>query len=434
MNNYHNLFPNAARTIASYNTFSQVIDLNSFEQKDFIENLGKKPDNEQRIFNVSIFRHEIAHWNDHISTLWGHTRLCLLYNALNARANNELQEFWRIKMYGDVCKQDTLFEYFTELHHAVNGSFHERWKAFVTAGLRFQANGYTNAEKPILFVSFRSNADVPIARVPISIASILETIATLEEYKIKFQSLGFVEDIVERKRLEKLFNTDLEKLIYNSKLTLYNVVSHLTANVMKASDIIWALETASAIGTIVLNLPISEMEKMKLAEFGSDDIDSRAAAFQQSCDKGYVFYNLLLNLLTSKGERTYNVIDLLSSSNLSSEKNIEEQVVLSMEQNIKNLIPGPFYSRAKKLMEFGLEIFKLRGIDGRKEGFDFTPENFTTMPHIMFGDTVYDDDAFNLGATMKKLERGEEISLAEEYFLFEYFQKKLDEFISICGI
>lgn len=434
MNNYHNIFPNTTKTIASYNTVSQVIDLSSFDERDFQENLGKSPDNEKRINNLAIFSHEIAHWVDHISTLWGHTSLLLLYNALNARATNEINQFWRIKMYGDICKQDTLFDYFTEIYNPINGSIHQPWRVSPSAGFRFMANGATNPEKPILFVRFLTHNNVRVARVPISIVSILETIATKDEYKIKFQSLPLVEDIVERKRLEKVYQDELFNLIYNSKLTLYNVVSHLTANTAKASDVIWTLETASAIGTVVLNLATDEIKKMSFAMFGIEEIDNRVEAFKNSGDKGYVFYNLLLNLTTQKGEKTYELNDLLLSSGLSNDKDIEKEVISKMENNIKDLIPGPFYHRAKELLEFGVGIFKLRGIDGKKEGYKFSREIFTKMPHIMFGDTFFDEDKFKLEDAIHKLSGNEEISPAEEYFIFEHYQQKLDEFITICGI
>jgi len=408
--------------------------MSSFDQEEFGQNIGKPINSHERIYNASIFRHEMAHWIDHISTLWGHNSLLLLYNALNARATKNLNEFWRIKFYADSCKQDTLFDYFTEIHNQIDGSRHNRWSYNFSTGFRFQSNGYVNQEKPILFTTFRANEEKIVARVPISIVSILETIATKEEFKLKFQSISLIEDVVERKRLEKLYEEELFKLIYNSKLTLYNVVAHLTANIAKASDIIWALEVSSSVGTVVLNLPDKEIDKVLEYKTGIAEIDSRITAFKKSKDKGYLFYNLLVNLVNTKGSNHYNIQDLIQSSNLSDIAVIEQQIIESMESNIKNLIPGPFFHRARKILEYGIQIFKLRGLDGKKEGYEFKVENFPQRPNLMFGDTFYNENHFNLQVAIEKLNNGLDLNLDEEYFLFEYYQKKLDEFINICGI
>lgn len=432
MNNFLNIFPNT-KTIASYDTFNQFINLSSFDFDEFQE-ARKKPNTEQSIYQLSVFRHELAHWIDHISTLWGNNNLLQLFNSLNARATNSINDFWRIKMFADSAKSDIYFDYFTEIYSQIDGSVKDRWKFNITAGYKFQSNGYTDNKRPILFVRFKSSKDESIARVPITIASILEVIATKEEFKTKFASLGLVEDIATRTILQKQYQDELFGLIYNSNLTLYSVISHLTANLNNQTDVIWTLETASSIGTVVLNLPNENINKMKPSQFGIQGVDERVGDFISSADKGFSFYNLLLNLVSEKGESNYSTEDLLSASGLEDVKTMEEKVISKMEKNISELIPGPFYDMAKSTMESGIEIFKLRGIDGEKGNMEENLLKLGIKPRIMFGDTFFDDADFNLSSVLEKMEKKEELDYKETYLTFEAYKDKLDEFINVCGI
>jgi hypothetical protein len=432
MNDYFNIFPNT-KTIAYYDTFSQFINLSSINFDEFQE-ARKEPYTEQSIHQLSVFRHELAHWIDHTSTLWGNNNLLQLFNSLNARATNSINDFWRIKMFSDSAKSDTYFDYFTEIYNQINGSIRDRWKFNITAGYKFQSNGYTDTKRPILFVRFKSSKDESIARVPITIASILEVIATKEEYKTKFASLGLIDDFVTKTILQKQYQDELFGLIYNSNHTLYNVVSHLTANLNNQTDIIWTLETASSIGTVVLNLPNEDINKMKPSHFGIQGVDERVGDFISSADKGFSFYNLLLNLISEKGEGNYSTEDLLSASGFEDVKTMEEKVISKMEKNISELIPGPFYNMAKSTMESGIEIFKLRGIDGRKGNMEEILLQLGVKPRIMFGDTFFDDTDFNLNSVLEKLRKKEELDYRETYLTFEAYKYKLDEFIKVCGI
>lgn len=433
MNTFFNIFPNTI-VRASYDTFSQIINLSSYDQAQFIASMGQAPNTEDRIERLSVFRHEVAHWLDHISTLWGHRNLLMLHNALNARATNDLQEFWRIKMHGDATKRDASFEYFTEIYNRIHGSVHDRWKATMTAGLRFRSNGASDQSNPILFIRFNANNDVPIARVPISIASILEVIATRDEFMIKIGSLGIVDDIVEKARLDKKYKEDILRFIYNSNLTLYNAVAHVTANAMTQTDILWTLDTASAIGTIVLNLPDSYYDDVTLLKTGLADVDARAADFMKQREKGFLFYQLTGNLATAKGPRHYSTPELLAASGLPDVTTLETAIVAEMEKNVAALIPGPFYQRGKRLMEAGIDAFKKRGIDGRKAGSTFNTNTLTVKPRIMFGDTFYDDANVDIKACLDKLTQNQALTPEEEYVLFEHYKGRLEEFLNVCGI
>jgi hypothetical protein len=326
------------------------------------------------------------------------------------------------------------FDYFTEIYNQIDGSVKDRWKFNITAGYKFQSNGYTDTKRPILFVRFLSSKDESIARVPITIASILEVIATKEEFKTKFASLGLVEDVATRTILQKQYQDELFGLIYNSSLTLYNVISHLTANLNNQTDVIWTLETASSIGTVVLNLPNEDINRMKPSHFGIQGVDERVGDFISSADKGFSFYNLLLNLVSDKGDRNYSTEDLFSASGLEDVKTMEKKVIGKMEKNISELIPGPFYDMAKSTMESGIEIFKLRGIDGKKGNMEENILKLGIKPRIMFGDTFFDDADFDLSSVLEKMKKKEELDYKETYLTFEAYKDKLDEFIKVCGI
>lgn len=427
-----NVFPNT-NVAAYYDQSHQLICLNSYNFIDFKDENFKGID-KKSVDKLSLFEHELTHWIDHYSTLWGQQNIVLLFNALNSRANQDINEFWRIKHLENSFRKDTFFDYFTEKHNHIQGNGHNRWKYQITSGIRFSSEGKPEHEKPILFVRFNSTDNIPIVRVPISVASILETNAIKSEYLVKFLAIKQDEDFINKKVSERILKEELMHLLYNPDLTLYSVIAHLTANLNNQEDIIETLDVTSQIGTLVLNLPDELIKKIRIPKIEDKLWEERYNCFINEKDKGAIFYFLLKNLIEKYGQNSFSKETILEASGLPSKDELRENIITNMEENINKLIDGPFKAMAVKAIKIGIEMFKRRGVFGDgAEIRDYIIDN-KIMPTILFGDTVLKLDNLDINIILEKLNSGEEITINEKYFIIDYYKDKFDEFLEVCGI
>lgn len=427
-----NIFPNT-KVAAYYDQSHQLICLNSYNFIDFKDENFKGID-KKSVDKLSLFEHELTHWIDHYSTLWGQQNIVLLFNALNSRANQDINEFWRIKLLDNSFRKDTFFDYFTEKHNHIQGNDLNRWKYQITSGIRFSADGKPEYQKPILFVRFNSIDDAPIVRVPVSVASILETNAIKSEYFVKFLAIKQDDDIVNKKVSERILKEELMHLLYNPDLTLYSVIAHLTANLNNQQDIIETLDITSQIGTLVLNIPDELIRNIRIPKIEDKLWEERYNSFIVEKDKGALFYFLLKNLIENSGQNNFSKEAILLASNLPNEIELSKSIIKEMENNINELIEGPFKSMAEKAIKSGIEMFKRRGIFGDgKELRDYIVDN-KILPTILFGDTILKLDGLDISDILKKLNREEEITINEKYFIIDYYKDKFDEFLEVCGI
>ncbi|MCD9564320.1 hypothetical protein [Tenacibaculum maritimum] len=389
---------------------------------------------EENADKVSLFYHELTHYIDHCSTLWGQKNITLLFNAINAFANQDIDDFWRIKLLDNTFRQDRFYHYFSEKHSHIVGDQNNRWRYSITSGVRFNNEGKPDHKKPILFVRFSSHDEKPISRVPVSVASILETNAIKAEFDIKIQAMLLDKEPVSRIIREKNLNNEIIGLLYHPDLTLYSVIAHLTANLNNDNDIIRTLNTTSAIGTLVLNFPEKLYQSLKVPEISEELWKERYKSFINDKDIGATYYFLLKNLIDTNGQNSFTEELILSSSNLPEKSEVIELVLSEMEENKKNLIEGPFKKMATDILEQGIKMFKKRGLFSTNDNFrEYIMDN-KLFPPIIFGDTILKTDGLNVNDVLEKVKKGEEISVHEKYFIMEYYDKKFNEFNEVCGV
>ena len=427
-----NIFPNT-KVLAFYDQFHQIIQIN---KHDFSEYRDIKLDkiNEDNANKIALFEHELTHWIDHCSTLWGQKNVVKMFNAINAFANEDIDEFWRIKELDNSYRKDTFFDYFSEKHNLIQGSESKKWRYTITSGVRFNEYGMPNHEKPILFVRFSSYDEIPISRVPLSVASILETNAIKAEYYIKISSLSKETNPVNKIIRERELKNEIINLLYHPELTLYSVIAHLTANLNNDNDVIRILEQTSAIGTLVLNLPEKVYDNLKIPEIDDDLWTKRYQSFKSDRDIGATYYFILKNLINSEGQRTFCENKLLSSSNLPNKEKISKIVISEMEENLKKLIKGPFMDMAVEMITNGIKMFKKRGVFGTNDGFREYIVNNKLKPTVLFADTNLNTDGLDINEIIEKLKRKDNLTVHEKYFAFDYYDKKFEQFNQICGV
>ena len=86
------IFPTLT-TAGFYDSYSQYIELstlNSGELRAAIDG-----DAVAGVKCLPLLAHELQHWADHLSTLWGRTRLVRAFEAMEARSSDQAPSFWR---------------------------------------------------------------------------------------------------------------------------------------------------------------------------------------------------------------------------------------------------------------------------------------------------------------------------------------------------
>lgn len=429
---FSSIFPNTTVS-AYYDQMHQMINISKYNRKDF-QGIKLSNNTEEDANKISLLEHELAHYFDHYSTLWGQRNLTILFNAINAYANQDIDDFWRIKYLDNTFRQDSFYHYFSEKYNHIIGDGNNRWRYQISSGVRFTNEGKPNHEKPILFVRFLSKDDEPISRVPISVASILETNAIKAEFEIKIKSMLLDNEPVSRIIREKNLNKEIIGLLYHPDLTLYSVIAHLTANLNDDNDIIKTLETTSAIGTFVLNFPDKLYPNLKTPTINNKIWEERYLKFVLDKDIGATYYFLLKNLIDENGKKSFNEELILSSSNLPDKKEVTELVLSEMEKNKLELIEGPFKKIAIEMLNNGIDMFKQRGLFGTNKDFRKYINERKLFPTIIFGDTMLDTDNLNAEEILVKVKQGDIISIHEKYFIMEYYDKKIHEFNEVCGV
>ncbi|MBA4318231.1 MAG: hypothetical protein C0412_07505 [Flavobacterium sp.] len=237
-----------------------------------------------KVFPLTL--HELTHFIDSTSTLWGLKHLCLMNRAYQTNPNLGGNEsvFCRAKVFFDHCRKIRLPSYYTTVSRNVSDSF--PWRFQISIGQLFSGNGELS-DNTILFARFLNSNRELISRSPVSSVSILEASAMAQEVLSNISLLGQTESdfaLVEN----TIFSKDLVQYIYNKNITEYSVCAHFLANHIGLKDIGAAFYLCAALCRIVLNFPQNAF--CKLAE--TINVDE---SIQSDRDPNFV-PNLLLGL------------------------------------------------------------------------------------------------------------------------------------------
>jgi len=426
------VFPNLV-TAASYDPFFLYVSLDSVSSAEFAA-MDFTVINEQNYETIALIWHEFTHWIDHIGTLWGQKNLVLLLNALNARANNDPREFWRIKTHELSNHADDLANYYNTTHMDHVGGFRNLWRYQHTCGLRFDLNGVLDEGKPLLFTKFATAQGRLIARVPVSVVSVLETNATYAEFMIKSGYIAGIEDIVDRMEKQRALSRELESILYDSDLTLYSVVAHMTATPNHITDIFKAYDISSSVGTLLLNLPTNVLSAAPYLPNDNEEWNRRASAMIGNADIGFGFYNLMQNLINAYGPDNYSLANLLQASHLPEQEELERRVLTAMHFNLRELHPGPLSAFGTALINMGMQIFIRRGIDGKKIPFTALLDQFDFTPDVIFSDTPFNNQNIDMDDVQNRMAAAEAVSFDERIALFAFYEEKMNEFLKVCGV
>ncbi|RKR84113.1 hypothetical protein BDD43_4340 [Mucilaginibacter gracilis] len=429
---FGNPFPNLI-TAASYDPFYLTVSLDSITEAEYLANDFSKITVEN-YKTLALVRHELTHWIDHVGTLWGQKNIVLLLNAMNAWANGDEKELWRIKTLDLSLSTDLLADYYDETYFDHKGSFKDLWRYEITCGARYGLDGSLLPDRPLLFTKFYTSKGKPITRVPVSVASILETNATFEEFAVKAAFVGLIQEPFAQAIEKQGLNREFEKLLYQTGLTVYSVVAHLTATPNHITDIFRTYQISSSLGTLLLNTPSSVLAKQRYDGGNGVAWDARATAMVKNGDIGFSYFNMMTNLVKTYGKDAYSVANVLAASGLPDQGKLELEVLSEMAMNLHELKAGPFTLFGTYLLNMGMEIYAKRGIDGKKAAIDQWLVEKQYFPDFTFQDTLIDTDGVDFKTALTKVSTTGMMSLEERWTLFGYYEQKMGDFVKICGV
>ena len=257
-------FPNLT-TFGAYEYFSQTIHLPKVTLDEFSSAFAAQ-DYASRKKVLPLFRHEQTHWLDHITTLWGNEFLINQFNAVNARLINKEENLWSVVELMRLARRLYYADYYSVIYASAAKPHDGRpWKWQLACRETFDVNGRQDPTMPIAFMRFQNSDDEDVARVPFSIASLLEVNAMAVELATAVMLCDELE-IDEEKMVEaNLLSRATYERLYDPLLTVYSVAAHFFANRVGFNDWPSAYFNASKVAGFLFyrNFPRSLFPQLK---------------------------------------------------------------------------------------------------------------------------------------------------------------------------
>lgn len=420
------------KTLAYFHPIGNYIQLNDIRELELQEIFKNKLSNYEK---YSVLVHEYQHWSDSVSTLWGQQKLLKIFTAFDDIFDGDEHNLYSLRILYNDFKKDKFHTYYTQSFNHIQGGENNRWKYSFSTGIRFDINGNVDGTKSIFFVRFRSEYDIDISRVPLTVASLLETTATNSEIATKLYYITQLKGD-EQVVAFNIFSKELVSRLYNPKLTLYSVAVHTAANLLKIEDPVLAYKISSSIASLSLNLPYEIAKTIKIPEEYKQLGKNRAENLINENDKGFIFI-CLLNNYKDKFDGTLSISTLLKCSNLPEIKIIEKKISEESENLIKEsfLEKNRFHNLLVKKFYTGNKIRQRSGIAQEKNRIeDFTIDRFDDKPYLICNDTYFETDGLKLEEIIRKISTAKDINREEWWLLHEFCENRIDLFNEICGV
>jgi hypothetical protein len=286
--NHNKLIPNLA-TLGSYDLLSQGVTVSCVTA----DQLGAFATSAHPISAAkdywSTATHELAHWLDHTSSLWGQSSVIQVYNALDAFVQQRESGFWKVIELENARRRGRTATFYSTIDQpdAPIGAA-SSWRQDVSCGLAYGADGRPNSSEPIVFISFLDVSRKRIARVPLTPMALLEASATWSEYFTKMQIVRTLPKQYQAVEFTDL-NKELMTALYSPRLGLYSAAAHLLARQLGITRADVAYECAAALSLLALNLPVDILGLLMIPEEIRGTWSGRWEVMLANGDRGFVF-------------------------------------------------------------------------------------------------------------------------------------------------
>lgn len=424
------------QTLGYYSPMGNYICLNEYKTEDEFQIALENPSLDKNRF--SVFIHEMQHYYDNISTLWGALNIYKLFRAYDAVIKYDEYEFYKFRELELNFKRDYFLDYYTETYSNIIGNFSDKWRFDLSSGVRFSPDGKINEDLPILFVVFSSSKKEKISRVPLSVVSLLETTATHSEFSFLLSEALKLESPFREIQINSISNK-FESLLYNPELTLYTVAVHVVSVNLQISDPIKGYEYSSLFAKTALNIPSNLFQTIKIHPdfYITEQWKHRAKKMLENQERGFVFYLLVRNYVAKFGADTkqLTVENILKASNLPTEQEIENAILEEIKglyfqiQSEKNNLNRCIFDK----IYFGNKFREVTGIGQQRAMTDLSKFE-REKPYLIFQETYVEYENLNLETIINKLMNQQKLEIDEWFCFYTWCEKRIDSFNTICGI
>ncbi|MFM2311243.1 MAG: hypothetical protein RLZZ04_519 [Cyanobacteriota bacterium] len=391
-------FPNTTTT-GHYEFLTQTVVADSIKSKD-IELISSSSNDAKLMRKVyGVFIHEITHWLDHTSTLWGQQNLISIFNAYNAWTNQKEKELWRISSLFSELGRIYLADYYTEEGEEAKTPWDgKNWQYGYGCYAMYDNNGKVREDFPFIATKFSNNKGL-IKRVPISIVSLIEANAVAAELYLEGRviipmirnSMTEEQFLVE----SNLTTQDSLKKLYNPDLAVYSVATHCLANTLGVDEVFTAYELSSTLATVCLNLPTKVFHKLKIPADLKNLFGNRVLSMLDICDRGFAFFILAQHSKQHSHDDVSKWLELtVKSAGLPSLSHLQELARREMSRLDQQILPGIFEKELRQILQIGLKNFYSRGIYGNHlktlESLCSKEKSLNLPPILLGDDTVFD--------------------------------------------
>ena len=406
------IFPNTTN-LGEYDPFSQIVKIHKYES-NCLRNLDPKTKPEDFLSVFEIIYHELTHWLDHTSTLWGQNNLLSLYTGIDALIRGEEAEFWKIVQAGKDRKYLNLPKYYSANTYKIFGIYPEReipWHYDYSCGLEFDVDGKPALHKPIIFMRFKTGEGRQICRVPFTIQSLFEVNATFSE--IYFRGNVYAhnqndENIVNSHLWEKV----LLNRLYCPELAIYSTAAHHISNQTGIKDAANTFDLSSLLANLCLNLPNSLFDLIKIPNRLLEVWGDRANFLNERKNPGFAYFVLSYGVKKENGQSGNEWLnEIVKIAGLPPINEIEQMVKHEMDC-IKPIIQNEdLLSRLTELLDSGNNNFSQLGILGNR--LENIIGDTLTLPPVLFADgkfiplsknaisNLYDEKWFNYSSEIE---------------------------------
>lgn len=428
-------FPDT-QTLGYYCPMGNYICLNEYKNEKDFETALQNPSLDKNRF--SVFIHEMQHYYDNVSTLWGSLNLYKLFRAYDAVIKYDENEFYKFRELELNFKRDYFLDYYTETYSNIRGNFSDRWGFNISSGVRFSPDGKINEDLPLLFVVFSSSKKEKISRVPLSVVSLLETTATHSEFSFLLSEALKLKSPFKENQIKSI-SGKIEGLLYNPELTLYSVAVHVVSVNLQISDPIKGYKFSSLFAKIALNIPSNLFPSIKIhSEFDiSLQWKNRAKKMLENQERGFAFYLLVKNYVAVFGADTepLTVENILKASNLPTEQEIEKAILDEIQAlDLQILLEKNNLNRGVIDKVFwGNKFREATGIGQQNAMIDLSKFE-RDKPYLIFQETYFEYENLDLKPIINKLMLQQKLNIDEWFCFYTWCEKRIDSFNTICGI
>ena len=235
--------------------------------------------------------HELTHWLDGTSTLWGQALLVRIHNAMSAWESGTEADLWQVLALHNQLNRGGRAPYYAKVDQPGLVGSASTWKIGFSVGLEYGADGRPDPERPMVLVSFRDVHDARICRVPLTEMALLEANAMWAEGVTRSSILQAVPEAA-RAVDWAMTRNEWMRTIYTSDLAVYSAAVHLVAHFHGLTDAGAAFEVAGRLATLALNLPASAVERLAVPADVRAGWGARVDALLRMRDPGFVFFVL----------------------------------------------------------------------------------------------------------------------------------------------